>query len=138
MRHSETYRVYCCCYCNHAHHVNFFFLIKDVIRIVDNKNFIVFLIIIWSCVFFVDLLFFDVRMFLQNHTATHHLGEQLSSNSRSSNKRSTPPKTPNQYICVYCTKEVPSMDALQQHFQTKHCKYDHLQRCITPKRCIRL
>ncbi|XP_025425447.1 zinc finger protein 423 isoform X2 [Sipha flava] len=57
---------------------------------------------------------------LQNHTATHHLGEQLSSNSRSSNKRSTPPKTPNQYICMYCTKEVPSMEALQQHFQTKH------------------
>ncbi|VVC33280.1 Zinc finger C2H2-type,Zinc finger, RING/FYVE/PHD-type [Cinara cedri] len=56
---------------------------------------------------------------LQNHTATHHLGEQLSSNSRSS-KRSTPPKTPNQYICMYCTKEMPSMDALQQHFQTKH------------------
>ncbi|XP_050055632.1 zinc finger protein 423 isoform X1 [Aphis gossypii] len=56
---------------------------------------------------------------LQNHTATHHLGEQLSSNSRSS-KRSTPPKTPNQYICMYCTKEVSSMDALQQHFQTKH------------------
>ncbi|XP_050547699.1 zinc finger protein 423 homolog isoform X2 [Daktulosphaira vitifoliae] len=59
---------------------------------------------------------------LQNHTANHHLGEQLSSNSRSS-KRATPPKTPNQYICVYCTKELPSMDALQQHFQTKHAAF---------------
>lgn len=58
---------------------------------------------------------------LQNHTATHHLGEQLTSNSRSS-KRTTPPKTPNQYICMYCTKEVSSMDALQLHFQTKHGK----------------